>query len=363
MQNPEDKTYLTVPEQRSLNQQLSNPKFKSAKEVAGWMGALQAQDYSMSKWALGIRIPNSTEDAIIREFDSGNIVRTHLLRPTWHIVSSDDIYWLLDLSAPRIKASLKSRDKQLGLTGSIYLKSKKIFERSLRDSNHKTRDELTKELCDAGIDIQENRASHLFLGAELDGIICSGRHKSGKTTYTILNDWIPRRKKLFREEALKELAKRYFTSHGPASTDDFIWWSGLTSGEAKRAIEFNKDHLQSEVIGNQTFWFTERKQEHKYNPVIIHLLPAYDEFLISYRNRTASLSSVDNKKAISNNGIFYPAIMENGQIIGTWKRLMKKDKVILSRNLFMKSDTDMEESVIKAISRYACFIGKTVDIQ
>lgn len=341
---------------RSHNQQITDSRFKTAKEVAGWSGALQAQDYNMAKWALGIRIQDSTEVMINTEFDSGSIVRTHLLRPTWHIVSADDIYWILALTAPRIKSSLKYRDRQLGLTDNIYRKSNKLFEKVLRDMNHKTRDELIGELVNAGISVDNNRASHIFMRAELDGIICSGKQKNGTPTYAILEEWVPNKNKKSGNESLKELAKRYFSSHGPATVQDFSWWSGLTTADSRLALDLNRSDLISDKFENQTYWFADSGCNLKLTDKDFYLLPAYDEFLIGYRDRTASLSLVHNRKAISDNGVFYPTIVSGGQISGTWKRSIKGNHIILTFNFFKNGSGDIG---IETISRYEKFYGKT----
>jgi len=347
---------------RAFNQQISVSKFKTAKEIASWMGAIQAQDYKMSKWAFGIRLPDSTESDINKEIDSGNIIRTHLLRPTWHFASSEDIYWILDLSAPQIKAAAKSRDKQLGLSDSIFNICNRIFEKSLRDQNHKTREELLSILTKSGIDTDNNRSSHIFLRAELDGIICSGKQKNGKPTYAILGEWVPKHNKVHRDEALKELASRYFTSHGPATIQDFKWWSGLYVKDVKLAMELNKGYLTSEVIQNQTYWFADNLPETKPDFNEIYLLPAYDEFLISYHDRSSSLSLVENKKVISNNGIFYPTIMHNGQVIGTWKRNMKNNRVIIVTDLFKFGTRNTDEYFTSSLIRYSGFTGKVIEL-
>ncbi len=347
---------------RSLNQQLNDSKLQTSKDIAGWMGAIQAQDYSMSKWALGIRLQNSTEDSINKEINSGSIVRTHLLRPTWHFVSSDDIYWILELTAPRIKASLIFRDKQLGLTDAIFNKCNRILEKSLRDCNHQTREELVLELKKSKINVAENRASHIFLRAEMDGIICSGKQKNGKPTYAILEEWVPVHEKIYRDEALKELALRYFSSHGPATINDFNWWSGLSMTDVKLALNYNKDYLTSEVILNQTYWMANKNI--KPNPDFneIYFLPAYDEFLIGYRDRAASLSLVHNKKVISNNGIFHPTLLQNGQVIGTWKRNINNNRVILSKNIFKPGTANQDNILLRSLTRYSDFIGKTIEL-
>ncbi len=235
---------------RLTSQQISSTKLKSVKEIVGWMGAIQAQDYAMAKWAIGIRFPDSTDKLVETAINNGEIIRTHLLRPTWHFVSADDIYWMIDLTAPQIKASLRSRHKELELSENIFMKP----------------EPLTKE------------------------------------------------------EALEKLARRYFSSCCPATLQDFAWWSGLSLIDARIALEMVKADLVSEMIDSQTYW-----------------LPAYDEFLISYKNRTASFLYVNDNKVISSNGIFRPVIVVNGQVAGIWKRTIKNDEVIVKSELFMLS--------------------------
>jgi hypothetical protein len=283
------------------------------------------------------------------------------LRPTWHFVSSNDIYWILELTAPRIKAAVKFRDKQLGLTDSIFNKCNRILEKSLRDYNHQTREELMSELKKHKIDIEENRASHIFLRAEMDGIICSGKQKNEKPTYAVLEEWVPEHKETYRDEALRELAKRYFTSHGPASIYDFQWWSGLSMSDVKLSLDYNKDYLITEIIQNQTYWFANDYLKPKPEFNEINLLPAYDEFLISYRDRTASLSLIENKKVISNNGIFHPTIMQNAQVIGTWKRNIKNDTVRVTINQFKSNNLDLDDMLTKSLTRYSNFINKKIE--
>jgi hypothetical protein len=343
---------------RFNNQQIADSKINTVKEIAYWMCALQAQDFNMSKWAFGIRLQDSKETIINKAINSGDIVRLHLLRPTWHFVSSKDIYWILELTAPQIRAATKFRDKQLGLTENIVRESNFILEKSLRDGNHLTRQEIISNLKKANIDVDNNRASHLLLRAETDGIICSGRLKDSKQTYTLLSEWITRTKALYRDEALKELALRYFSSHGPATLQDFIWWSGLSSKDSKLALEFVKSEICSEIIENKTYWFANTFTNPKPCTDEIYLLPAYDEFLISYRDRTASLEFLNHKKAVSDNGVFYPTIVKNGQIIGTWKHTIKKDIVFFETKIFGNIDFDIDVNSLKAFAQFASFIDK-----
>ncbi len=151
---------------RLISQQIAETKFKTVKDIVDWMGAMQAQDYAVAKWAIGVRLPNSTDQVIETAINNGEIIRTHLLRPTWHFVSADAIYWMLELTAPQIKASLKSRHKELELSETIFAKSNTIIEKALRGGKHLTREELMAELGKGKIATDDNRASHLLLRAE-----------------------------------------------------------------------------------------------------------------------------------------------------------------------------------------------------
>jgi hypothetical protein len=351
-----DLTDISV--QRLSNQQIGGSKFRTAKEIAKWMGALQAQDYAMSKWAFGVRTLNSTESVIDKAINSGDIIRMHLLRPTWHFVSSDDVYWILHLTAPRVKAAINFRDRQLGLTRQIFNKSNSIIEKALSGGNHLTRDELISELVKGNIQLGENRASHLLVRAETDGIICSGRQKGGKPTYALLNEWIQVKNARSHDESLKELARRYFRSRGPATLQDFSWWSGLSLKDSKLGLEMNKTELASTVIEDLTFWFEESSGFPEHTANEIYLLPSYDEFLIGYRDRSASVPAGDFRKAVSNNGIFYPTIIQNGRVVGTWKRNIKKESLFIETSLFEPDDILPGTFLSKALETYAGFVKK-----
>jgi hypothetical protein len=343
---------------RIKNQQIFRSKFNSAKEIAGWMGALQAQDFNMSKWAFGIRIPGSTELMINKAIDSGEVIRTHLLRPTWHFASADDIRWILELTAPNIRAGMKFRDRELGLTDPVIHKSNALLEKSLGNGNHLTREELISRLKHAGIEVNNNRASHILVRAEIEGIICSGKSVGTRPTYALLDERVPKGRKLYTDEALSELARRYFTSHGPATLLDFTWWSGLPVISSKVALESIKADFKFEIIDNQTYWFSDSSVEFKPAQDEIFFLPAYDEFIISYLDRRASLDPEVNKEAVSSNGIFYPVIIINGKVAGTWKRTIKNDNVVLVANLFDSNLLPAEKDFSEALSSYTDFIGK-----
>lgn len=318
---------------------------------------MQAQDFAMCKWAIGLRMLSASGESIETALNEGLILRTHLLRPTWHIVCADDIYWMLELTAARIKSLMKSRDKDLGLTPEVYTKSFKLLEKGFSESTNLSREQISGIFNAANIKTDENRLSHLLMGAELQGLICSGRRTGNMPTYGLLSERVPVRKILSRDESLAELARRYFTSHGPATLKDFTWWSGLSAADATKALESIKSQFSSENVGGNTYWQKADTPISKGHTDSVHLLPAFDEFLVSYRDRSAALELAHNRKAVSNNGIFYPVIVINGQVAGTWKRTIKKDTVKVETSLFAPVDKEYGVRIENEIREYSRFLN------
>jgi hypothetical protein len=293
----------------------------------------------------------------------GEIIRTHLLRPTWHFVSSNDVHWMLELTAPQIKAAMKSRNKQLELTDGVFQKSNRIIEKTLTGGKHLHREELMAEIIKANISVDNNRSSHLLMTAELEGIICSGKSKGNKQTYALLGERIPKTKSLNKEEALATLAERYLSSHCPATLADFTWWSGLPVVTAKQALELVKPKFLQEKIGDQAYWLSTSCNSTSQIDESVHMLPAYDEFLISYKDRTASLSVNNSHASISTNGIFRPVIVINGLVIGIWRRTTAKDKVLVETAFFKGAGKAKKRAIQEAAMAYERFLGRKVLFQ
>jgi len=343
---------------RLFSQKIASTEFTSAKEIVEWMGAMQSQDFAMAKWAVGVRLLNPTNTKIEEALNKGEILRTHVMRPTWHFVASDDIYWLLDLTANKIKSSMKSRDKELELSEAVYTKCNNIIGQLLIGGIHLSREEFAIAFNNSNIKTDNNRLSHIMLRAELEGIVCSGHVNGNKQTHALLSDRVPRKKILLRDESLAELAKRYFTSHGPATLQDFVWWSGLSVTDARQGFEAVKSLFISETIDAVQYWFKDSFPGNRIDRNTLYLLPAFDEFLISYRNRSASLSLIHHKKAVSDNGIFRPVIVVGGQVTGLWKRTIKKDEVMISTSSFLQGN-EIETSLFeKASMAFGSFLGK-----
>ncbi len=347
---------------RLYSQQLAATKIHSPKEMVAWMGAMQAQDYQMAKWAIGVRLPDSTDKEIEAAIDKGQIIRTHLLRPTWHLVSADDIYWMLELTAPHIKPAMNSNNRLLELNESIFSKCNKIIEKSLAGGNHLTRDELMAILNKAKISTESYRSIHIMFHAELDAIVCNGVRKGKNNTYALLSERVPKKKTVPREEALAMLAKRYFSSHGPATLKDFTWWSGLRVKDARNALEMVKSNFISEKIGEDNYWLTHSFSVSKNNASSVYSLPAFDEFLISYKDRSASFPLGNHRKAFTSNGIFRPVIVIDGHVTGVWKRTIKKDTVLIETCLFQTYTKSVKRLIEKEAEKYGKFIGKKAEV-
>lgn len=347
---------LHIPYLRLQNQQLLNSQIGSASELVKHMGAIQAQDFGWAKWAIGSRADTSLKE-IEGEYNKGKIIRTHLLRPTWHLVSSSDVSWLLSLSAPNINTTLKGRWKELELSDQLVKKTNSIITNSLTEVEFLTRDDLKDILHDNKIDTSQNRLSHLLMIAELNQLICSGPIHGKNPTYSLFDKRIRNKEKLSKEESLFRLAKTYFSSHGPATLKDFQWWSGLPVSDSKTALESAKSALHSEYIDDQEYFFmdTNINPDQIQNDMI--LLPAYDEYIISYASRSDVLQASDHQKVISKNGIFWPVFLKKGIVSGMWKRSFKKEKVALEIEPFSKLSKTDTQSIRKAAHHFASFYG------
>jgi hypothetical protein len=345
----------TIALHRLHSQHLTGNRFRKVSEVVDWMGALQAQDLPMSKWALGIRLPGYTERMIDQALDEGEILRTHALRPTWHIVPSKDIRWILALTAPHIRTSMRARDSQLGITPQVIRRCLSVLEKNLAGGKHLERKELTRIFQEEGFAMGDNRMAHYLMHAELEGLICSGHmHKAGQT-YGLLSGRVPQVALPDREKALEMLARKYFASHGPATLADFVWWSGLPVRDARKGLEMAGPRLQHDKLEQETYWFGQPYEPIEAKPDKVHLIPAYDEFFISYRNREACLSGPHTGKVISVNGFFRPLILINGIVTGLWKRTLDGNKLRVEAEYFRPQKRNIKQKVEEAALALARF--------
>jgi hypothetical protein len=341
--------------QRLINHQLAIQSFEKPKDLVNWMGALQAQDYNAVKWAIGMRLNNGSENHVEEAINKGEIIRIHLLRPTWHFVSAEDVYWMLELNASKIKSSMKSRHTFLGLTPDIVKKSQSTIKKMLEREEFVERDEILNKLIDSKIVENNLQVNHLLTLSEQDGIICSGPEIKNKQTYALLEKRVPWKNIITRDEAICKLTKKYFQSHGPATLQDFVWWAGINNTEAKKGIEMNRSLLLSENIEGNTYYFYSFTDNQSIDKDLSYLLPAFDEFIISYKEREMIIRDHNYSKLISSNGIFRPVILSDMKAVGTWKRIVSKGKTDIEISVFDKIKKSFIPGLKEATSSYLSF--------
>jgi hypothetical protein len=339
---------------RVFNQHISNPQFKDPADVVKYMVAMQAQDYAGAKWAVGLRMQNANNAVIEKAITEGKILRTHLLRPTWHFVSPADIRWILALTAPRINSINAGMYKKFEVDNAIFNKSNDVLVKVMQGNKHLTRAEITESLNQAGIATDDLRLTILLMHAELDAVICSGARNGKQFTYTLLDERVPQTPQLTYEEALIKLATGYFKSRGPATVHDFANWSGLTIADAAVGLENIKGQLISMETDGKIYWMANNDDAviaTKHNAC---LLPAFDEFAIAYKYRDALVNP--KYLAQARHIIFDPVIVIDNQVVGNWKRAIKSNRVDISLNLYGKLNKAQTQAVDVAVNRFKKFL-------
>lgn len=342
---------------RMHSQQLALPQFEDPKALVSWMGAIQAQDYPMSKWAVGSRLQSSSLQVVDEALKRGDILRTHVLRPTWHFVAAEDIRWMLKLSAQLIKSAYVSYAKVLksNITEKEYGQFNDLVVKILEGNKSLTKQEIEAEVNQQGLKTEEHLIERLIGNSEIEGVICSGIDKGNKPTYALLDERAPKVAEIPKEEALARLASRYFRSHSPATLADFAWWSGLPLTEARKAVGL----ITSELIEDSYNLFVHESYK-EISPLqsdILHLLPSFDEYLISYKDRTAVLDLEHHPKAFNRFGTFYPVILHNGKVIGNWSKTVKKGQTVIETSFFALQHRISRELIEKAENRYKSFLN------
>jgi len=345
--------------QRLVCQQIAQPPLAQPGEVVAWLGAVQAQDYLGALWAVGLRTPGATEQTIEQALAEKTIVRTWPMRGTIHFVAAADVRWMLELLAPRVVQRTRSRRAELGLDEQVIANSAKVIAGALQGGKQLTRNAIYEVLEQAKIATASSRGLHILGRLAHDRLICYGARSGKQPTFALLDEWVPHAKSLPHDQALATLAQRYFTGHAPATVQDFMWWSGLTTKEAKAALAAIEGQLNHTSIDGQEYYFAKDLPEDSADLRDAFLLPPFDEFLVAYRDRSAALDPQYNNLIVpGGNGIFNPIIVIGGRVVGTWKRVFKNDSVLMTFSPF----TDFSKTQVNAIAataeRYGQFVGK-----
>jgi hypothetical protein len=349
-----------VAQRRFHNQHIAGTAFRKASEVVAWMGAVQAQEYLSSLWAVGLRTRDAIEPDIEQAVWDRTIVRSWPMRGTLHFVASADLRWMLKLLAPRVIARSASRYRQLELEGKTFLKCHAVLARALQGGKQLTRLELATAFELAGIATGGGRLMHIIARAAMEGLICHGTRRGKQFTFALLAEWVWATNNLTQDEALSELAKRYFTSHGPATLEDFKWWSGLTTAEVKAGLGSIDSHLKQASVDGRTHWFAKDRSRVKDVQPAAYFLPAFDEFLVGYKDRSAVLGSHNDRQPGQRNtgSMLSPTIVINGRVVGTWKRMLNinKGSAIIVPTLFTSLSRTEKQAVAGAAVRYGAFL-------
>jgi hypothetical protein len=351
---------FSTPAHRLYLQQITQSHFADPRALVAYMGAMQAQDYPMAKWAVGVRVPGLTDAAVEAALDAGHLVRTHVLRPTWHLVAGRDVRWMLALTGQRIKAASASRDRELGIDTALYARTNDLIVKALEGGKHLTREELMLELERGGIETNPSRAVHFMMNAEVDGLVCNGRLRDKTHTYALLDEKVSEVGPTYsREEATAELAWQYFSSHGPATLADFQWWSGLSMPDARQGLEANRSRLETVEMDEKTYFLPQNTSA----PAAaegVHCLPAFDEYCVSYKERNVVFRPEWQAQAITSNGIFKPIIVVNGLVEGIWKRTVAKNKVVVEPTFFGAQPVCSLADLEKSAQVFGQFLGLPV---
>jgi hypothetical protein len=339
-------------------QGLDHPRFNTPCEVVASFGAVQAQEYALAKWALGLRLSRSSDAIIEQAFAEGAILRTHVMRPTWHFVAPADIRWLLALTAPRVNIVNGHLYRQLELDEALFQRSNAAIAQALAGGVQLTRQELGAVLERAGIVATSLRLAYIVHRAELDAIVCSGARRGKQFTYALLDERAPEAKVLPHEEALAELTRRFYTSHGPATVEDFAWWSGLTKADVKLGLELAKPDIVPEVIDSKRYWRSSSSPTAPKRTPEALLLPPYDEYTIGYREHGALLEPPYANQPTS--VLFNGVVVIDGTILGNWRHRFRNGTVVIEAAPFRPFTAAEQDAFAAAAQRFGAFLAMPV---
>lgn len=346
---------------RLANQSIAASNSRTPEQVVSALGAMQAQDYSGALWSIGLRLPNATEAEVERAVKERKIVRSWPMRGTLHFVAATDLRWMLELLTPRVLANATSRSERLGVDAKTLARCEKIFVRELAGNRQLTREALVALLEQNNISTQNNRSYHIFWCLAQLRVICFAAREGKQHAFALFDEWIPNSRKFERDAALAELARRYFTSHGPATLQDFIGWSGLKAADARAGVEGAAKDLTRETIGGKVYWLPPTPAQPQSDDGF--LLSGFDEFILGYKDRSAVLDSRHSQKIIpGNNGVFAPTIVLDGRVVGTWQRAMKKT-LVLTLSPFKRFTKAELKALAPAAERYSRFLGLPVELR
>jgi hypothetical protein len=345
---------------RMRNSRLTGTGLRSPEEAVGWHLAMQAQDYGPAKWSIGQRSKGLKDEDVDEAVAAGSIIRTHVLRPTWHFVAGDDLRWLLALSGPRVQQWNAGRYRELGLDARTRVRGEKVIVSALEGGNRLTRKEIAKVLEDSGIDRSGQRMPYILIHCELEAVIGSGGLAGKQQTYILLDDRIPAGGPFDRDDALAELVRRYLMSHGPATVKDMRWWSGLTMADLRTGLEHLGEKVQSDQLDGMVLWSIASEDSPPPAPRGAHLLQTYDELVVGYAESRFYGDPGAEKARAAWSDRTYPSgmLLLNGRIVGHWRRTIERTEVPIEFHLYQEP----KPADTKALEAAATNLGRFLDL-
>lgn len=349
---------------RLRRQRIVGAKFDSPAEVVAWFGAIQAQDYASSLWAIGLRTRDATRAAVEQAIVERRIVRTWPMRGTLHFVAAEDARWMTGLMSPRIIAGNRARlQREFELDDAVLARCRKVLAKALRDGQPLTRSDLYATLENSGIATAKQRGNQITGRLAQEGLLCLGPRADKQPTFVLLDEWVVAHRAMDREQSLAELARRYFHSHGPATVQDFAWWSGLTLKDVRLAIQLVGPDLEQETIDDQVYLHAGDATATSEEPSAPQLLPAFDEYLVAYRDRSDALEARFSRQVIGINGLFNASLVIDGRVVGTWKRSPDPTGIVIELSPFRALLKKELKALYNVARGYGDFMGSSVRLK
>ncbi len=340
---------------RLASLQVAGAKASTPAEVVAALGAVQAQDYAGSLWAVGLRVPGATEADVERAVDERRIVRTWPMRGTLHFVAAPDVRWMLSLLAARFVRGDSSYSRQLGLDERAFTRARRVVTRALEREERLSRPELYARLEEGGIASAGQCGIYILCRLAMEGLVCCAGRIGRQTAFALLDRWVPDSRTLQREEALAEIARRFFSGHGPATLRDFAWWTGMNLGDARSALALGAADLARQEIDGVEHWMAPGALDVEPSPRV-DLLAPFDEYLTSYRDRHR-LAAPPHHGRIWAGGMFHPPVVVDGRITGTWKRSARAKAPTVTPTFFDAPPRGRARALAAAVRRYEAFLG------
>jgi hypothetical protein len=325
------------------------------------MLAMQAQDFPGVKWSVGLRHSGSSEAGVDATLGAGDIVRSWPLRGTLHLVPAEDVGWLLELTAPRVLGSAASRRADLGLDEADVERARGTAVASLTGGRVLTRDALLGAIAAGGVSTAGQRGYHLLWYLAQTRTLVLGAPAGRQQTFALLDEWVRAPRRLEHDEALGELALRYFRSHGPATVRDLARWSALTLGDVRRGLAVCGQQLTTIELEGLTYYVGSETLQESPTPARVHLLPGFDEYLLGYGDRSAALAAEHSQAVVpGGNGMFKPTIVADGEVVGIWQRTSTAREVVIEAQPFGPLSGPLQEGLRAAVDAYGAYLGRPV---